>query len=82
MRTFSSTMRTLSGCCRALSSQFALPNSISMRSVPADTSVAEVWISSWPEAARRLGTSASWVLPSLRLCKTCFMPKIFYLKST
>jgi hypothetical protein len=38
LRSFSRTMRTLSGCCRALSSQLALPNSTSIRLVPAEIS--------------------------------------------
>ena len=41
-RTLSRTMRTLSGCWRALSNQFALPNSTSIRSVPAETREAVV----------------------------------------
>lgn len=34
---FSSTCRTLSGCCLALSSQLARPNSSNIRSVPDET---------------------------------------------
>ena len=44
-RILSSTMRTLSGCWRALSMSPALPKSTSMRSVPAETSVWQLRIS-------------------------------------
>ena len=44
-RILSSTMRTLSGCWRALSMSPALPKSTNLRSVPAETSVGEVLIS-------------------------------------
>ncbi len=55
VRILSSTMRTLSGCWRALSMSPALPKSTSIRSVPADTSVCELRISSCPRPAPGAG---------------------------
>src|SRR5437773_1089353 len=69
----SRTIRTLSGCCRALSIQFAFPKFTNIRSVLAEIRLARVRISSSPVLARGGGTSRISVLPVLKFCRTCFM---------
>ena len=78
VRALSSTMRTLSGCCRALSIHPALPNSTSMRSVPAETREVVVWMSSWPVFTWGQGMSNSSVEPVLRDWRICFISRITF----
>ena len=73
VRILSSTMRTLSGCWRALSMSPALPKSTSMRSVPAETSVWQLRISKARDQRGGVGTSVTSVMPDLRFWRTCFI---------
>ena len=57
----SSTILTLSGCCKAFDIMFDLPNSTSIRSVPIDTRECVVRISNFPFETMGTGTSASSV---------------------
>jgi hypothetical protein len=72
-RILSKTCRTLSGCWRALSSRFALPNDRSARSVPAEITLARVRIRREPGWTRGQGTSVSCVSPLLRSWRICFI---------
>jgi hypothetical protein len=73
VRTFSSTIRTLSGWLRALASGPASPNSTSIRSVPAEISECDAATNTCPGLHTGRGTSASSTVPFAKDCKICFI---------
>ena len=74
-----STCFTLSGCCFAFCINPALPNSTSIRSVPNETNVRVVFISTVPGLACGAGTSSSIVLPFFKSCIICFIMYVLLL---